>query len=234
MPHQVDVTRLLTYSSVEDGQGAVREAHQHTALHVSVWETCSWKPPVAHPKGQPSFLQMYLHDAEHRVLQLDGMETPPPLSHRGVDINAATRSSPGSVKTSAVCTKSCTNTQKLSHHPFWAPSHIVGRTLLIFWASSSIRSCCSALGFELTPSFSRSLSLHIRAELYLLITTRLGEYIFISRYIHSTNKRKSEALLVIRLAKYYITFCRRANGKTCSANQRWRHGVHCNAAIIYL
>lgn len=50
----------------------------------------------------------------------------------------------------------------ISHHPFCAPSHIVGRTLLIFWASSLIRSCSSAAGFELTPSFTRSLSLTIR------------------------------------------------------------------------
>lgn len=51
---------------------------------------------------------------------------------------------------------------KKSHYPFCAPSHIVGRTLLIFWASSLIRSCSSALGFKLTPSFSRSLSLLVR------------------------------------------------------------------------
>lgn len=46
-----------------------------------------------------------------------------------------------------------------AHHPFWAPSHMVGRTLLIFCASSLIKSCSSAVEFELRPSFSRFLSL---------------------------------------------------------------------------
>lgn len=54
-----------------------------------------------------------------------------------------------------------------THHPFWAPNHIVGRTLLIFWASSLIRSGSSALRFELIPSFSRSLSLSTGNNLLL-------------------------------------------------------------------
>ncbi len=49
------------------------------------------------------------------------------------------------------------NTFPDPHHPFWAPSHIVGKTLLILLASSLMRSCSS--GIELTPSFTRSHSL---------------------------------------------------------------------------
>lgn len=38
-----------------------------------------------------------------------------------------------------------------AHHPFWAPSHMVGRALLILWVSPS-GGCLESSGNEVTTS----------------------------------------------------------------------------------
>ena len=82
---------LLTYSSVENGYSAIRETHQYTTFHMPVGQTQTFQKPHAakrkEKKEDPSFISLYLHYAEHRILQLYRMEALLPLSHRWVHIH---------------------------------------------------------------------------------------------------------------------------------------------------
>lgn len=66
----------------------LQERNKNQLLHIQKssnmkkWPTC-----LKHP----SFISMYLHYAEHRVLQLYRMEALLPLSHRGVDVHTGIR-----------------------------------------------------------------------------------------------------------------------------------------------
>lgn len=79
---------------------------------------------------------MYLHYAEHRVLQLYRMQTLLPLSHGGVDVHTRIRNAAiRFLEFWPYAHRSVLGKEKQTfkaHHPFCAPSHMVGRTLLIF------------------------------------------------------------------------------------------------------
>lgn len=81
----------LTYSSVENGQSAIRETHQYTPFHMPVGQTRTFKKTTCciyiKKEEDPSLISLYLHYAEHSILQLYRMEALLPLSHRWVHIH---------------------------------------------------------------------------------------------------------------------------------------------------
>lgn len=85
---------LLTNSPVEDGQGAIRESHQDSTFDMPVNKGTD----VRRGEGSPQIkniesaqnLPVDSHDAEHGVLQLDGVKALLPLGHRRVDVHAET------------------------------------------------------------------------------------------------------------------------------------------------